>query len=80
MMATDTKVLEGTRMDKQLEFEDLLYSFLDARDDYLNAIGLPPGSVNYWVNHNPPTLGSLRIWLRKHWKERNENLLHRTQR
>lgn len=25
-------------MDKPLEFEDLLYSFLDARDDYLNAM------------------------------------------
>lgn len=60
MMATNTRVLEGTRMDKPLEFEDLLYSFLDARDDYLNAIGLTPGSVNYWVNHNPPNVASCK--------------------
>jgi len=36
--ATNPKVLDGAHMDKPLEFEDLLYSFLDARDDYLNAM------------------------------------------
>lgn len=37
-MTTNPKALEEVHMDKQLEFEDLLYAFLDARDDYLNAM------------------------------------------
>lgn len=34
-MATNPKVLDSVN---PLEFDDLLYTFLDARDDYLNAM------------------------------------------